>query len=195
MGCGEAARREAVRSLYGLGRNAVFGLAEAVAEPDLVGAAVGSILPSFDEFKVILDEARSRGPKLDTFAVALSSRAVSRFGADWREYLRAQYISGALAAEEVVTLALGWNDDPVTWDFMRSLGPTVDLSYWRRKPIWPPAHNAGTEQIETVARNYLGADRPEGAVYTIEFAADRVSGDLILEISTGLLVTSIRRLP
>jgi len=179
----ERARENAIRDLYQTGGIPdVLSLAEGVPQPALVGSAFGAVLPSIDEFKTTVDEALARGHRLDRFVVAVSSEAERRFSADWRSHLQDLRTAGSLALEDVVTLLLGWSSEESASEFAASLGPDVEESYWRRKPIWPPSPTVSTAAIETTARKYLSVRRADAAAYTVHGAADRVSGVLLLEI-------------
>jgi len=158
---------------------AVISLAKQVTLRRFVAAAISKVVENGNVFDSLVDAALGQGPKLDEFAIMLSSEAEARFQQGWKSRIMTRFRQERCTSVDIATLLLAWRDEPATWEFAASFGPDVERSYWQRKPVWPLQ---GTkEAIETAARKYLSVGRAVATLGAIGGVADGVSADIIFE--------------
>jgi hypothetical protein len=152
---------EAVRDVYAQGGLAgLVSLAERVERPDAVGLAFAQT----DEGVRIEDQVLSTCLAADTprqahFAKSFASSRISVEGREWAE-IKISEIRTKLRPQQQAEFLACLPADARTWDLVKSLGPDVERSYWRRiNPFW--IEEADTERA---ARCFLEHGRPDAAV-------------------------------
>lgn len=174
-------RAEALGALLASeGRGGLLRLAASVKLPWMVAKSAAPLVASVADTMALCNEALA-SPALASgnFAPALSGYAEQRYGAAWREALAAAS-AGGMAPDAVVRVSLGLDDGPATWDFVASLGPKVDRTYWTLKRPWRlPDGDAGA--VERAARRFLEAGRPAAAVTMLDQARNTVPPALAFE--------------
>jgi hypothetical protein len=127
-------RRHVVRGILDdRGIPAVIALAKAAKEPHLVGFALGEAAQSQETLEAAFGSEFTANPELDEdFFVAVSGAAHFRFGAAWDRWIAGVAVR-LDALDAAANLFLRWPDTKETWDFVETLGPSIDEEYWKRK--------------------------------------------------------------
>jgi hypothetical protein len=144
----DSARQQAIADLVRTkGPDSLIELASKVKHPVLVAASAGPLIDSLEIVATLIGAALVKSESLGGFPAVLSAIAENKFGSIWRDRLVEGFVGFDWSAEQVVTLLLNWRDGRDTWEFVESLGPEVERTYWLRKPAWPVQGNADELQV------------------------------------------------
>ena len=158
-------RSIAIRDLLASeGVSGTLRLTDAVRNPWLIAQPLVGQMTSDEAFEFCgtcigfgTDNAR-------LLARAISGAAYHAFGANWLGLLSNDN-SALGGVEGLVLLLLGLPDGPESWQFVESLGDTVNHSFWQARPPWP-VQEGGTSARNDVVERYLRLGKAGHALST-----------------------------
>ena len=176
-------RADALREVSqsgGISACKVISLANQVAYPGLVAASAALVIGDVNQVDLMIDASIGHGRKLDEFAVTISAEAKRRFGQEWVSRISSRLQEKRCGPDDVASLVLLWPDEPGTWEFVASISPDAENSYWKRKQAWPI--EGTTQALETAARKYLNVGRAMAGLGAVYGAADHISHNVLFEL-------------
>ncbi len=165
------------------GVTAVMQLARGAKQPYLVGFAFAEAAVDREVLKRGIELALARESEVDEdFVLAISAGAHQRFGKDWDTWIGE--IATSLDTGRAANLFLRWNDSRETWAFVETLGETIDLEYWRRKPAY---RQVSDEDTLYALDKYMTVGRFSACIDLLSYEESRASTDLCIKILRGFV--------
>lgn len=178
----DKARESAIRDLLAKGdMDSLLKLADLAEHTELVAVAYGSVLGTVEEFAALVDATMGKTDNLATFASVLSAQAERKLGSDWHTQIIRWRSQRPWTEKQFADLVLNWKDARTTWDFLLTIGPDVNRSYWERKRPWS-LHGNEADDLEMAANAYLAVGRATAAIQALHFSAKRMSADTLFKM-------------
>jgi hypothetical protein len=177
-------RKDVVRRILDdRGIPAVIALAKAAKESHLVGYALAEAAPSQETLQAAFGSEFNADTGIDEgFFVAVSGAAHFRFGAAWDRWIAD--VAARLGAGRAASLFLRWPDTRDTWNFVQTLGPSIEEEYWKRKY---PLNQSSDVDLLFAVEKYNSIRRFSASVELVAYQEKRVPTEVCVGVLRGLV--------
>ncbi|HUZ95031.1 MAG TPA: hypothetical protein VMU57_08970 [Edaphobacter sp.] len=177
-------RRDVIRRILDdRGIPAVVALAKAAKEPHLVGYALAEAAPAQETLEAAFGiEFIANSGVDEDFFVAASGAAHFRFGAAWDRWIAD--LATHLDARRATNLFLRWPDTKDTWDFVQTLGPSIEEEYWKRKYA---LNQSSDEDLLFAIEKYDSVGRFSASVELVAYQEKRIPTEVCVGVLRGLV--------